>query len=158
MQAHKDYLEEFKIKEDIFNKLVAEYDIKPPDTLVNKELKFMIDGMKFQIERSGMKLEDSGFDPEHAKKEWRERAEFNIKGYMILDAIAKKENIHVSASDMEEEYKRLANETKQKPEDVKIRLVSNAEAMNQTLSKLLGQKALSFVYSHCEFEYLKDSN
>lgn len=157
LQAHKDSLEEFKIKEDIFNKLVAEHDVKPPDTLVNKELKFMVEGMKFQIERSGMKLEDSGFDPDHAKKEWRERAEFNIKGYMILDAIAKKENIHVSASDMEEEYKRLANETRQKPEDVKNRLLSNAEAMNQSLSKLLGQKALNFVYSHCEFEYVNEN-
>ena len=158
LQAHKDYHEEFKIKEEIFNKLVAEHEVKPPDTLVNKELKFMVEGMKFQIERSGMKLEDSGFDPELAKKEWRERARFNIKGYMILDAIAKEENIHVSANDMEEEYKRLANETKQKPEDVKNRLLSSPESLNQTLSKLVGQKALNFIYSHCEFEYVREGN
>ncbi|OGW17534.1 MAG: trigger factor [Nitrospinae bacterium RIFCSPLOWO2_12_FULL_47_7] len=156
LQAHKEGHEEFRIKEDIFNKLVAEHDIKPPDTMVNRELRYMIEGMKYQIERSGMKLEDSGFDPEQAKKELREKAEFNVKGYMILDAIAKQENLHVASSDMEEEYKRLARETKQKPDDIKQRLLSNAESLNQTLSKLLGQKALNFVYSNCEFEYVKD--
>lgn len=156
LQVHKESHEEFRIKEELFNKLVAEHDVKPPDTMVNKELKFMVEGMKYQIERSGMKLEDSGFDSEHAKKEWREKAEFNVKGYMILDAIARQEDIHVATSDMEEEYKRLAQETKQKPEDVKQRLLSNAESLNQTLSKLQGQKALNFVYSNCEFEYVKD--
>ena len=156
LQAHKESYEEFRIKEDIFNKLVKEHDVNPPDTMVNKELKFMLEGMKYQIERSGMKLEDSGFDPEKAMSEWREKAEFNVKGYMVLDAIAKESDLNVSTSDMEEEYRRLAQETKQKPEDVKKRLLANAESLNQTLSKLLGQKALNYVYSNCEFEYVKE--
>ena len=106
----------------------------------SKKLKFMIDGMKFQIEQSGMKLEDSGFDPEQAEKEWRERAEFNTKGYLILEGIAKAENIHVAQSDMEEEYKRLAEETKKSVEEVKQSLFSNQDYMTQTSNRILGQE------------------
>jgi len=30
--------------------------------------------------------------------------------------------------------------------------------MSQTTSRLLGQKALNFIYSHCEFDYVKEGD
>jgi trigger factor len=158
IQSMKEQAEEVRIKQDIFNYLVKEHDVKPPESLVKQELKFMIEGMKFQIEQSGMKLEDSGFNPEQAEKEWRERAEFNTKGYVILEGIAKAENLHVAQSDMEEEYKRLAEETKKSVEEVKQSLFSNQDYMTQTSNRILGQKGLNLIYSHCEFEYLSEAD
>ncbi|GJL80147.1 MAG: trigger factor [Nitrospinaceae bacterium] len=156
LQGFKEQQEEIRIKEDIFNKLVKETEAEPPETLIKRELKFMIEGMKYQIEQSGMKVEDSGFEPEKAEVEWREKAIFNTKGYMVLEAIAGKENIHVAQTDLDEEYKKLAEQTKQKVEDIKRRMMANAESLSQTSSKLLGQKAMDFIYSHCEFEYVKE--
>ena len=156
IQQHKEQQEELGIKEAIFNKLVKETDVNPPESLVKRELKFMIEGMKYQIEQSGMKLEDSGFDPERAEKEWREKAEFNSKGYMILEAIAGQENIHVTQKDLEEEYKKLAEQTKQTVEDIQRRMMSNEESLSQTSSKILGQKTMNYIFSHCEFEFVKD--
>ena len=72
LQNHKEQHEELRIKEDIFNMLVKDAEIEPPESVIERELKFMIEGMKFQIAQSGMKLEDSGFEPEKAMKEWRE--------------------------------------------------------------------------------------
>jgi trigger factor len=158
IQGMKEQAEEIRIKQDIFNYLVKEHEVDPPESLVKQELKFMIEGMKFQIEQSGMKLEDSGFDPEQAEKEWRERAVFNTKGYLILEGIAKAENIHVAQSDMEEEYKRLAEETKKSIEEVKQSLFSNQDYMTQTSNRILGQKGLNLIYSHCEFEYLSEAD
>ncbi len=156
LQAYKEHMEEMHIKQDIFNQLVKEYDVKPPESLVKQEIKFLVDGMKFQIQQSGMKLEDSGFDPDQAEEEWRERAEFNSKGYMILEAIAKNEKINVSQSDLEVEYERLGQETGKKTEEVKKALFNNPDHMNQTTSRLLGQKALNFIYSHCEFDFISE--
>ncbi|UCD11027.1 MAG: trigger factor, partial [Nitrospinaceae bacterium] len=100
--------------------------------------------------------EDSGFDPERAKKEWREKAEFNAKGYMLLEAIAGKEGLHVTQEDLESEYEKLAQQTGKKIEAVKASLVHNPESMAQTTSKLLGQKAMNFLYAHAEFNYVKE--
>ena len=158
LQAQKEQHEELRIKEDIFNQFVKDTEADPPESLLKRELKFMIEGMKYQIEQSGMKLEDSGFEPERAEKEWREKAIFNTKGYMVLEAIAAKENIHVTQTDLDEEYKKLAEMTKQKTEDIKRRMMANAESLSQTSSKILGQKAINFVFSHCEFEYVQDSD
>jgi len=158
IQGMKENAEEVRIKQDIFNYLVKEHKVEAPESLVKQELKFMIEGMKFQIEQSGMKLEDSGFNPEQAEKEWRERAEFNTRGYVILEGIAKAENLHVAQSDMEQEYKRLAEETKKSVEEVKQSLFSNQDYMTQTSNRILGQKALNLIFSHCEFEYLSEAD
>lgn len=158
IQAMKEHAEEVRIKQDIFNYLVKEHDIETPESLIKQELKFMIEGMKFQIQQSSMKLEDSGFNPEQAEQEWRPRAEFNAKGYVILEGIAKAENLHVAQSDMEEEYKRLAKETKKSVEEVKQSLFSSQDYMTQTSNRILGQKALNLIFSHCEYEYLSEAD
>lgn len=155
IQGMKDQTEEMKIKQDIFDQLVEANDIPVPESMLKQEIKFMIEGAKYQIMQSGMSLEDSGFDESQAEKEWNVRATHNAKGYLILDGIANQENIHVSQQDMDEEYRRLAQETGKKLEDVKERLFANAENMNQTTQRVRGQKTLNYIYSHCEFEYVK---
>ncbi|MDP7552077.1 MAG: trigger factor [Nitrospinaceae bacterium] len=157
MQAMYEEKEEIRIKEGIFDKLVDENSVEVPESMVNNEFKFMIEGMKFQIEQSGMKLEDSGFDEEKAKEEWKDTAEKNCKGYIILESIAQQENMHVSQSDLEEEFKSLAEQSKQKPEDVKNKMMANPEVIKHTTSKILGRKTMDFLYANCEFEFVRES-
>ncbi len=154
-QVYKEQQEELRIKQELFDDLVKGSEFEPPDSIVDLELKFMVEGAKFQIQQSGMKLEDSGFEEEKAKKEWREKAAFNTKGYMILEEIANQEKIFVSEADMENEFKALAEQTKQSPEEVRQKMLSNQSTYTHTKSKLRGQKALNFIYNNCEFEYAK---
>ncbi len=156
LQNHKEQHEELRIKEDIFNMLVKDAETGPPESVIERELKFMIEGMKFQIAQSGMKLGDSGFEPEKAVKEWREKAIFNTTGYMMLESVAAAENIHLTQQDMEGEYELLAKQTKQKVEDIQKRIMSNPDSLSQTTTKLLGQKTMNFIYSNCEIEYCKE--
>ena len=156
LQMMKEQKEELRIKEDLFNRLVDENKIDPPESLIQRELRFMIEGMKYQIQQSGMKVEDSGFEEERALKEWHERALFNTRGYMILESIANQENIHVTNEDLDEEYSKLAEQTGKKVEEVKAGLMNNPESIGQTTSKLLGQKAMNHLFSHCEFEYVQE--
>jgi len=118
----------------------------------------MIEGMKYQIAQSGMKVEDSGFDPEKATKEWREKAIFNTTGYMMLEFVANSENIHVTQQDMEGEYELLAKQTQQSVEEIQKRIMSNPDSLNQTTTKILGQKAMNLIYSNCEFEFFKEGD
>ncbi|MBT5551534.1 MAG: trigger factor [Nitrospina sp.] len=156
LQNHKDQEEELRIKEDVFNLLVKDAETPPPESLIERELKFMIEGMKYQIAQSGMKVEDSGFEPEKAITEWREKAIFNTTGYMMLEFVANSENIHVTQQDMEGEYELLAKQTKQTVEDIQKRIMSNPDSLSQTTTKILGQKAMNFIYSNCEFEFYKE--
>ena len=155
-QAYKENQDEMRVKNEIFEILVNESEFDPPDTLVNRELRFVVEGMKFQIEQSGMKVEDSGFDEEVARKEWRDKAVRNTKGYLVLEEIANRESIHVSEADMEDEYKMLAEQTKQTAEDVKKKILTVPESFEHTKTKLRGRKTLDFLFSNCEFDYVND--
>ncbi len=157
LQSIYEQKEEIRIKEEIFDKLVDENPVEVPESMINNEFKFMIEGMKFQIEQSGMKLEDSGFDEEKAKKEWEDTVEKNCKGYIILESIAQQENMHVSQLDLEGEFKSLAEQSKQKLEDVKNKMMANPQVIKHTSSKILGRKTMDFLYANCEFEYVKES-
>jgi len=156
IESFRENQEGIRIKEEIFNKLVKEHDIIPSESLVKMETQFMVEGMKFRIQQSGSTLEDSGFDEKKAETEWREKAEFNTKGYQILDAIAAREKITVNQSDLQKEYDRLAEETKMPADKVKEKLISNPDYLNSTTTRLRGQKTLNFIYSHCEFEFVQD--
>ena len=158
LQSMYEQKEEMRIKEEVFDQLVKENPIEAPGSMVNSELKFMLEGMKFQIEQSGMKTEDSGFDEEKAKEEWRGKAENNCKGYILLENIGSLENIHVSQFDLEEEFKTLAEQSKQKLEDVKNRMMASPEVIKHTSSKILGRKVMDFLYSNCEFSFVKSLN
>ena len=59
---------------------------------------------------------------------------------------------------MEAEYKRLADETKKSVEEVKQSLFSNQDYMTQTSNRILGQKALNLIFSHCEYEFLSEED
>jgi trigger factor len=156
IESFREHQEGIRIKEEIFNKLVKEHDIVPSESLVKMETQFMVEGMKFRIQQSGTTLEDSGFDEAKAEEEWREKAEFNTKGYQILDSIAAQEKITVNQSDLQKEYDRLAEETKMPADRVKEKLIANPDYLNSTTTRLRGQKALNFIYSHCEFDYVTD--
>jgi trigger factor len=158
LQSMYEQKEEMRIKEEVFDQLVKENPIEAPDSMVNSELKFMLEGMKFQIEESGMKTEDSGFDEEKAKEEWQDKAENNCKGYILLENIGSLENFHVSQFDLEEEFKTLAEQSKQKLEDVKNRMMASPEVIKHTSSKILGRKVMDFLYSNCEFNFVKSLN
>ena len=75
---------------------------------------------------------------------------------MMLEFVANAENIHVTQQDMEGEYELLAKQTKQKVEEIQKRLMSNPDSLSQTTTKILGQKAMNFIYSNCEFEFYKE--
>jgi len=156
LQGYKEQQEELRIKEELFNRIVKENDVEPAEATIDRELKFMIEGMKYQIEESGMKVEDSGFEPERAKTEWREKALFNSKGYMILEGLANKEGIRVTQDDLDKEYEKLAEAAKIDVEQVKANMMQNPDSLSQTSSKLLGKKMMDYLYSHCEFEYVKE--
>ena len=44
----------------------------------------------------------------------------------------------------------------QKPDEIQKRLMANPDSMKFTSSKILGTKTMNFIYSHCEFEYVKE--
>ena len=96
------------VKTEILSKLVAKHPFEVPVSMVNKYhsviLNNVVDGLKAGI----VKEEDRDLSPDDFKEKYRIEAERRVKEDIILDAIAAKEKIEVTADEADEAVKFLA--------------------------------------------------
>ena len=105
-----------KTRVRIADALVEATKIELPDVMIESELNRTQSQFSADIERMGVKLEDY---MKHAKKtieelraEWRPHAEKKAKLQLILNEIAKKENIKPEVQEIEEEVNRIVEHYK----------------------------------------------
>src|SRR3989344_2430559 len=96
-----------KLRVRMADAIVEESKIELPEVMIESELNRTQSQFSADVERMGVKLDDY---LKHAKKtleevrtEWRPHAEKKAKLQLILNAIAKKENIKPDTSEIEEE-------------------------------------------------------
>lgn len=88
----------------------AEVDI--PEVMIDNEIEVMVKQMANRFAQQGLKFEDylsySGKSQDDIKAEMRPEAEKNVKTELMLDTVAKVENISVEPSDLDAEINELA--------------------------------------------------
>ncbi|MBA3550733.1 hypothetical protein H0W32_00810 [Patescibacteria group bacterium] len=103
-----------KRRGELLEKVVAETELKLPPALVENELSRMFAQFEGDIQKIGLKVEDYlkhiKKTPEDLRKEWLPDAEKRAKLNVILEEIAKKENL---TPDQEAVKVEVANLTKQ---------------------------------------------
>ncbi|MCH5203053.1 MAG: trigger factor, partial [Oscillospiraceae bacterium] len=113
------------------------------------------------IQEFDMRLRSQGMDfntymkymgatPETIKDMYKPDAEKRVKLRLALEKIAEKENLEVSAEDLDEEYTRLADMYKMKVEEVK-----KAISDDNLSADLKTQKAMDFVINNVKSESKK---
>lgn len=88
----------------------AEVDI--PEVMIDNEIEVMVKQMANRFAQQGLKFEDylsyTGKSQDDTKAEMRPEAEKNVKTELMLDTVAKVENISVEPSDLDAEINELA--------------------------------------------------
>jgi len=83
-----------------------------PAAMTENEIETMVKQMKNRFEQQGLKFDDyltyTGKELADIKEEMRPEAEKNVKTELMLDTVAKVENIIVEPADLEEEINELA--------------------------------------------------
>lgn len=96
----------------ILTKVVDGSSVEIPDVLVDEETQTMVDDFRQRLQQQGFSLEQysqiTGQSLDDLKAQMRVDALGKVKVRLILDAIAKKENLSVNEADIEEEYAKIA--------------------------------------------------
>lgn len=108
--------EESRIENDFRNKVVEKVaegtEVEVPEGLIQKEIQYKVNEFAQQLQMQGMSLnqyfEMTGQDLEKMRKTLREPAKKSLKTQLILDEIAKAENIAASDEDVNAEVERMA--------------------------------------------------
>jgi trigger factor len=113
-----------KTKEDeAIRKIIEKSKMDIPNAMVDTQCENMIDNFSQRIAQSGLTLEQylqfSGMNIDSLKEQFRPEALSSIQSSLVLEQIAKEENIEVSDEDIDAEIEKMAAGYGMKAEDFK---------------------------------------
>ena len=122
IRRHRE-MEALRLKRSqIGEKLLASHEFDVPEALVENELGKSLNNYARYLASQGVDLQKAEMDWRKIGEEFRPEAVKRVKRSLILEAIAKKENIAVSDVEVDAEIRRAAKEQEREFADVKHHL------------------------------------
>lgn len=143
LRAHlKHHLEEDaerrsenKYFNDLVDAISKDSEVEIAKNIVDGEVRSMKENLTKQIAQQGLDLkqylEILGKSEEDLEKEMAKEAEVNIKNYLVLEEVAKKEDLEVTDADVDFELARIAAQYNMEVEKVKELLKDNLDRLTQ---------------------------
>jgi trigger factor len=138
-------------REDVFKKLAEKNAFEVPNALIQRGIDIMLDSALGSMSRSGMDLRSLNLDWGKLRDELKPRSEVEVRGQLLLEAIAAAEQISVTDEDLEQKLVALAEEAGAPLAMVKKQFAT-AEARGNLKARLLDEKAIAFLKQHATFE------
>ncbi len=144
LEAQKKERAEGEQREKLLEALVAKNPIEAPPALVERNVDAMLQGMLEGFMRRGLDPRQLGLNFDRMRDELRQRALLEVKGYLLLEAIAEKESLTASEADLEAHFEKMAAEMKQPAEKVKAAFRRN-DSFDSLKARLRQDKAFAFL-------------
>lgn len=124
-----------------------EFEVAP--SLVAREVDAQVDLFKRQLAQQGLDLRRLGLNENALAAQVRPQATFNVKAFLLLDAIGKAESVNVSGEELDTELKKLAEERGQNVDRMRATMEKNNELLLLT-AQLREEKILDLLMSKAE--------
>jgi len=150
MVAQKKARAEGEQREKVLEALVERNPIEAPPALVERNVDAMLQGMLEGFMRRGIDPRQMGVNLDRLRDDLRTRALLEVKGYLLLDAIAEKEKLEISEDDLSKHFEKLSAELNQPADKIRAALRRN-DSMDSLKARLRQDKALAFLLSKANF-------
>ncbi len=111
------------VDDQIANKLMELLEGEIPEAMFENQANEMVREFDMRLRSQGLDMNTymqyMGMDPNSLTDMYKDEAEKRVKLRLALETVAVKENIEVSSDDLEEEYKKIAENYKMEVEQVK---------------------------------------
>lgn len=146
MLERKTQKSESDVREKIFDVLIEKNSFDVPKKMVESQAKNMVMEMQQMFAAQGMNLGDMGQSPEQLIESYKQPAEKQLRSALLLEAIAKKENLDADQSEIEAKYEDLAKQVGQDVAFVKEKVTDD-----MIKPQVLEKKALDLIISKANF-------
>ncbi|WP_289001670.1 trigger factor [uncultured Megasphaera sp.] len=145
-QAHFQAVEKFN--NDVLKTVVDNAEVDIPAVMVDTKVDQMVDEMSMRLETQNLSLEDylkyTNSDMDKLKEQYRQPATDNVKMDLVLEAIAKAENIQVQDMDLQAEIFTMAQNFGADPKEV-YNIIVKERRVPMLIQSVGRKKAASFV-------------
>ena len=124
-------------EEAVIDAVLAKTKVELPEVMITNQIEQYVQDAKYRIESQmpgitfEQYLEYTGGNLDDFKEGMKERAEKDVRISLMLDAVAKAENIEVSDEDIDAEIKKIAEQYKM--EEEKVRELINADQVKESI-------------------------
>lgn len=133
---------------ELIDLAVANAKFSVPEIMIEDKISQMVEEMKMSLESRKMSLDMymqyTGLDMAKIRENQRPVAEENVKTDLVLDAIAKAEDIQVDMADVDAEVAAISAQHGASPEEVK-KIIKGNGTMGLLLANILRRKAAHVV-------------
>ncbi|MBL7204041.1 MAG: trigger factor [Desulfobacteraceae bacterium] len=143
-----------ELKQRLLEKISEGIDFELPEVLIDAEIDFSTRRLNDNLERSGSSLEKAGISEAGLKKEFRPASEKRVREMLILDRIAKQDQINIDDDDLEEGYGKLAESMGQDVETVKKYYEARGQ-VDSLKEELLKEKTLNYLVEHANISEME---
>jgi trigger factor len=133
-----------QLQESLMTALIENNAFEVPEGMIQNQLLHLKDSFSQRLKAQGMSLEMLGMNDENFATTYREMAVQQVKGEVLLDAIAEQEKIELEDGMVEEKMKAFAEESNAPLEEVQ-KYFENASALAGLKGQLLNEKVVAFL-------------
>jgi trigger factor len=134
----------------VVDKAAANAEVEIPEAMINSEVENMVRDFDTRLRQQGMNMDMflsfSGQTREDLQNQMKGDAEKRVRNNLVLEVIAKQENIEVSEEEVTEELATMAEAYKRTPEEIRSILAANG-SLGSLSEELSLRKTIDFLVS-----------
>jgi trigger factor len=153
LEANKARAADAEVRDLVLQALVDRVDVDLPETLIDEETEHRVLHARERAERAGMTLEQlldsQGFDELRFRSDARAHATRAVKADLVLEAVARAENLEVTAAELGNEIGQLAQVLGRDVKDVARSLERTGQVVSLA-GDIIRSKALDVLVQNAE--------
>ena len=144
LEARSGEESENRLRSDVIRKLVEAHQFEVPESLVEHQTQHRVQTIMREMIGQGVDPRQTEIDWEGVREEMKTQAADDVRGSMLLETIAERENLVVTDEEVEEEINRIAMASRQSPEQVRAALTKQG-GTTSIADRLRNRKALDLI-------------
>jgi trigger factor len=143
---------EAELKERAVAALVAKNPLDVPNSMVKRQIEYMLENFKNRLKSQRMSIEMTGLDDDAFRMRFADLAVEKVKGGLLLMALVEKEDITVTDEELEQRYEQMAAGNSDMLTRIKEYYSSNRNAQHSLTSEIKEDKAIRMLIDNAVIE------
>lgn len=129
LEADDVELAEREARQRLVEALLERNSFDPAPSMVTREVQAQVENFKRQLTQQGLTMKQLGTSEQQMAENMRPQATFNVKAFLLLEAIRKTEGIDVPEEEIDAEIKQMAEEKGQNPARLRATMEKNQQLL-----------------------------
>ena len=152
---------EEKQHREALDKAVENMTVDIPPVMIENRISQLINELSLQLQSRGMTFESylqyTGYDMDHLRESYREGAEKDVRDDLMLETVAKQENIEVDPKEIENEIAVMALTYRVTPKQI-VKILKENRQFSAINSNIRRRKAMKFIIDNMVKDETEESD